>query len=292
MPYSRKDRRQHADGRTGRISCHSARRTGGAPRPLGKVVLPLERWQQGPQRPQTFHDTACGDHGLQPDGTRVDSWVGRVKDDPYNEVLRENLPGVLTNEAGVICRVAADQLARQWGTTPAPPTETDPGFTKSDGRFNVSGKQPWEKLVESQYSLADDTLRLWAATPQNLRSFEQTFYSCLVAVDGVHTGLPVASDMPDTRHREARETRGKAHGQVALQPAGQPGPLAELQRRTPGGGARTPLAPSPHYLPRRVQVDCASVPHSARDGGARTRLLRARRHAERGRRGALGMGTM
>ena len=210
MPYSRKDRRQHADGRTGRISCHSARRTGGAPRPLGKVVLPLERWQQGPQRPQTFHDTACGDHGLQPDGTRVDSWVGRVKDDPYNEVLRENLPGVLTNEAGVICRVAADQLARQWGTTPAPPTETDPGFTKSDGRFNVSGKQPWEKLVESQYSLADDTLRLWAATPQNLRSFEQTFYSCLVAVDGGLNGLPVTNDMPDTEEREKPEAKRTA----------------------------------------------------------------------------------
>ena len=109
----------------------------------------------------------------------------------------------------MLCGVAAHELAWQWGTTPAPPLETDPGFTKHDGRFNISGKEP-EKVLESRHSLADDTLKLWAATPQNQRSFEYTFYSCLIAVDGVLTGLPVTKDMPGNTEREAPEAKRTA----------------------------------------------------------------------------------
>ena len=188
-------RRLHVDGRIGWISRFEARRNGGARRPLGKNVLTLKKCHRGSQWPQSVHDKKWGGFGPQADGSRVAGYGGRDKDDVFNTTMRGNLPGAKCKEAGVLCHVAAHELALQWGTTPHPTLETDPVFTMHSCRFNISGAKP-EKVFESDHSLDDDALTLWANTPQDKRAFEHAIYLCLIAVDGECTGLPVVDDMP------------------------------------------------------------------------------------------------
>ena len=210
MLYSQRDRRQHVDGRIGKISCYRARLNGGAPRPLGKVVQPLQTWQLGPQQPQAFHDKAVGKRGIQPDGTRVNSWVGRGEDDPYNVVLHKNLPGVLTNEAGVLGRLAAEQIAREWGTT-CTPSGTTPASRSATGG-SMSPENSRGSCSKSPCSRSR-TIRCSSGQPRprTCGASSTPFYLCLVAVggdrSGVLTGLPVTKNMPCTEERGKAEAK-------------------------------------------------------------------------------------
>ena len=137
-----------------------------------------------------------------------------MKDDPFNEESRKNLPGAQTDEAVDLERLAAELIAQQWGITRAPFIEDDPGFTKYDRRWEIYGAQPWDDLPKPEFALANDVLLLWAATAQNSRSFEHTFYLCLTANgrdrSGALTGLPVVKDMPCTDERASKEAKRTA----------------------------------------------------------------------------------
>ena len=198
--YSR-PRQQHRDGRAGRVSNLEARLSAGPRRPLGKRLQELNRHNKGKQWPQSVHDRERGTFGLQPDGSRVSGYGGRDMDDIYHTSRRGDLKGAKCKEAGFLCQKAARELAEEWGTHPHPDIDTDPGFLMDYCRFNISGGRQ-EKVRESQCSLDDDTLTLWANSPQDTRSFEHAIFTCLYEPNGGPTGLSVVNDMPGSGFEE------------------------------------------------------------------------------------------
>ena len=198
--YSR-PRQQHRDGRAGRVSNLEARLSAGPRRPLGKRLQELNRHNKGKQWPQSVHDRERGTFGLQPDGSRVSGYEGRDMDDIYHTSRRGDLKGAKCKEAGFLCQKAARELAEEWGTHPHPDIDTDRGFLMDYCRFNISGGRQ-EKVRESQCSLDDDTLTLWANSPQDTRSFEHAIFTCLYEPNGGPTGLSVVNDMPGSGFEE------------------------------------------------------------------------------------------
>jgi len=198
--YSR-PRRQHRDGRAGRVSNLEARLSAGPRRPLGKLLQELNKHHKGKQWPQWVHDKERGPLGSQPDGSRVSGYEGRDIEDVFHTSRRRDQKGVTCKEAGFLVHKASRELTDEWGTQPHPGIDTDPGFLKDYCRFFISGGKQ-EEVRESQCSLDDDALKLWANTPQDTRSFQHAIFTCLYEPNGGQTGLAVVNDMPGSGFEE------------------------------------------------------------------------------------------
>jgi len=198
--YSR-PRRQHRDARAGRVSNLEARRTAGSRHPLGKPLQELNKHHKGKQWPQWVHDKERGPLGSQPDGSRVSGYEGRDIEDVFHTSRRRDQKGVTCKEAGFLVHKASRELTDEWGTQPHPGIDTDPGFLKDYCRFFISGGKQ-EEVRESQCSLDDDALKLWANTPQDTRSFQHAIFTCLYEPNGGQTGLAVVNDMPGSGFEE------------------------------------------------------------------------------------------
>ena len=198
--YSR-PRRQHLDCRAGRVSNLEARLTAGSRHPLGKPLQELNKHHKGKQWPQWVHDRERGTFGSRPDGSRVSGYEGRDIEDIFHTSRRRDQKGVTCKEAGFLVHKASRELAEEWGTQPHPGIDTDPGFLMAYCRFFISGGRQ-EEVRESQCSLDDDTLTLWANSPQDTRSFQHAIFTCLYEPNGGPTGLSVVNDMPGSGFEE------------------------------------------------------------------------------------------